>query len=57
MTLRLRRVLGTSFTDPATTDSEAVQTLHLYNTLTVSPSYIQTSEQNGTDDNDDDWSD
>ena len=56
VTLRLRKILGTTFTDPATT--EALQTLsHLYSTPSVSPSHIQTPEQNGTDDNDGDWGD
>lgn len=60
ITLRLRKILGTTFTDPATT--EALQTLsQLYNTPSASIaalSHIQSPEQNVNDDDDDDsWSD
>ncbi|KAG8217988.1 oligomeric complex COG6 [Butyriboletus roseoflavus] len=53
ITLRLRKILGTTFTDPATT--EALQTLsHLYN---ATPSYIEGPEQDVNDHDDDSWSD
>lgn len=61
ITLRLRKILGTTFTDPATT--EALQTLsHLYNTPSASiatPSHTQSPEQGANDDDDDEdsWSD
>lgn len=54
ITLRLRKILGTTFTDPATT--EALQTLSdLYNTPTTS--HTEGLEQNVNDHDDDSWSD
>jgi len=56
ITLRLRKILGTTFTDPATT--EALQTLsYLYSTPSVSDAAIQSLEHNADGDNDDSWSD
>lgn len=59
ITLRLRKILGTTFTDPATT--EALQTLsYLYNTPSVSDaalSHTQSLEHDADEDNDDSWSD
>ena len=54
VTLRLRKILGTTFTDPVTT--EALQTLsRLYSTPALS--HIQSPEHNANDDDDDSWSD
>ncbi|KAF8548578.1 oligomeric complex COG6 [Imleria badia] len=59
ITLRLRKILGTTFTDPTTT--EALQTLsHLYSTPSTSvTAHVQSPEQNANadDDDDDSWSD
>ena len=56
ITLRLRKILGTTFTDPATT--EALQTLsHLYSTPSASLSHVERTEHDANDDDDDSWSD
>ena len=62
ITLRLRKILGSTFTDPATTD--ALQTLSsLYSApsaatvAALSLGHIQNPEQNANGDDDDSWSD
>ena len=56
ITLRLRKILGTTFTDPATT--EALQTLsELYSAPSTALSHVQSPEQNANGDDDDIWSD
>ncbi|KAF8436358.1 hypothetical protein L210DRAFT_3549583, partial [Boletus edulis BED1] len=56
ITLRLRKILGTTFTDPATT--EALQTLsQIYSTPSASvATHTQNADHNAHDD-DDGWSD
>ncbi|KAF8431613.1 hypothetical protein L210DRAFT_3560107 [Boletus edulis BED1] len=57
ITLRLRKILGTTFTDPATTP-EALQTLsQIYSTPSASvATHTQNADHNAHDD-DDGWSD
>lgn len=55
ITIRLRKILGTNFTDEATT--EALRTLsELYGTQSAAPASHSKAQANSTD-SDDDWSD